>query len=162
MLKQAKAVGFLFLLVAMAGISIAAAEQAAGPKSLYDRLGGEPAIKAVVEEFVNLAAADPKVNFTREGTGHPWQATPDNLGRLKTRLVQFIAVSTGAKDVLYSGADMKSAHEGMEITDKQFDALAADLKTALTKFNVPAKEQDELLAIVGTTRGMIVEKKPTE
>src|SRR2546427_2900055 len=43
-------------------------------RSLYDRLGGEKAIRAVVEDFVPRAAADEKVNFTRKGVaGHEWQ-----------------------------------------------------------------------------------------
>src|SRR5262245_22064634 len=37
-------------------------------KSLYERLGGEDAIKAVVDDVVARAAEDPKVNFTRKGT----------------------------------------------------------------------------------------------
>ena len=49
-----------------------------GEKSLYDRLGGEPAIKAVVDEFVARGASDPKVNFTREGHPNHWNATPEN------------------------------------------------------------------------------------
>src|SRR5262249_20077180 len=36
-------------------------------KSLWDRLGGEPAVRAVVHDFVLAAAPDPKVNFTRGG-----------------------------------------------------------------------------------------------
>src|SRR6187200_384729 len=43
-------------------------------KSLYDRLGGEPAIRAVVDDFVPRAANDAKVNFTRKGVpGAEWQ-----------------------------------------------------------------------------------------
>src|SRR5262249_52272918 len=32
------------------------------PRALWDRLGGEPAIKTVVHEFVETVAKDPKVN----------------------------------------------------------------------------------------------------
>jgi hemoglobin len=53
---------------------------------------------------------------------------------------------------------MVTAHAGMKITHAEFDALAADLKAALQEFNVPQKEQDELLALVETTRGAIVEE----
>src|SRR5437660_575575 len=31
-------------------------------KTLYDRLGGEAGVKAIVEDFVNRAIADPRVN----------------------------------------------------------------------------------------------------
>ena len=40
--------------------------------------------------------------------------------------------------------------------DAEFDALAAHLVNSLNKFNVPQKEQDELMQVVGGTRGQIV------
>jgi hemoglobin len=128
-------------------------------RSLYDRLGGEAAIRAVVDDFVPRAAADEKVNFTRTGiAGHEWQATPENVQRLKERLVQFIGVATGGP-LKYEGKDMVTAHKGMQITNAEFDALAADLKASLDTLQVPAAEQKELLEIVGSTRGAIVEKQ---
>ena len=54
---------------------------------------------------------------------------------------------------------MKSSHKGMMITDAEFNALAADLKASLDKFKVPSPDQEELIKIVASTRGDIVEKK---
>src|SRR5204862_7405467 len=39
----------------------------ASAKTLWARLGGEPAVRKVVHEFVVAAAANPKINFTRGG-----------------------------------------------------------------------------------------------
>src|SRR5262245_59242151 len=64
-------------------------------KSLYDRLGSEPAITKVVDDFVGRAASDPKVNFTRKGAPQEWRATDENLAHLKTKLVQFLASAAG-------------------------------------------------------------------
>jgi len=126
-------------------------------KSLYDRLGGEPGIEQVVNSFVGIAAADPKVNFTRKGTAKEWAATPENVAKLKTHLVQFIASAAGGPQK-YEGRDMKSVHAGMGITAAEFDAAAADLQQALGMYNVGKQEQTELLAVVGTTKASIVEK----
>jgi hemoglobin len=125
-------------------------------KSLYERLGGEKAITAVVDDFVGRAAANPKVNFTRKGTAAEWQASSENVTRLKKHLVQLVAMVTGGPQK-YEGRDMKAAHAGMKITNDEFDAIAGDLKATLNKFKVPAKEQEELLKIVGSTREAIVE-----
>src|SRR5689334_3265184 len=65
-------------------------EKTAG-KTLYARLGGEPAITAVIHDFVGRAAADPKVNFTRKGHQNQWDPTPENVAMLEKRLVQFVA-----------------------------------------------------------------------
>jgi hemoglobin len=127
-------------------------------KSLFERLGGEAAVKAVVDDFVARAAGDPKVNFTRKGTAVEWSPTPENVEKLKKHLVQFVAMATGGPQK-YEGGSMKAVHKGMMITDAEFDALAGDLKATLDKFKVPAREQAELLKIVGSTRADIVEKK---
>ncbi len=147
----------LFLTLILAPFLFAQGSEPA-KKSLFERLGGTEGIKGVVDDFVNRAASDPAVNFTREGTDKKWDAAPENVTLLKTRLTQFISVATGNPDGVYEGKDMKTAHEGMKITNAQFDALAADLKASMEKLGVPAVEQQELLDIVGTTRGQIVEE----
>jgi len=124
-------------------------------KSLYDRLGGEKAITAVVDDFVNRAAADPKVNFTRKGTDKEWAATPENVAKLKKHLTQFVAMAAGGPQK-YEGRAMRPVHTGMKITDAEFNAAAADLAASLDKFNVPKKEKDELLGVVAGTKGDIV------
>ena len=127
-------------------------------KPLYDRLGGEAAIKAVIDDFVARAAPDPKVNFSRKGTPQEWQATPENVDHLKRMLVDLVGMVTGGPQK-YTGRSMKEAHRGMAITQAEFDALAGHLKASLDKFKVPAREQDELLKIVASTAPDIVEKK---
>ena len=126
-------------------------------KTLWDRLGGEPAVTAVVDEFVNTAATDPKVNFTRKGTAREWEASEANVKKLKRRLVEFISQNTGGP-LKYQGRDMVSSHTGMNITNAEFDALAGHLVKALDKFKVPQKEKDELVKIVSSTRPQIVGK----
>ena len=128
-------------------------------KSLYDRLGGEPAVRAVVDDFVGRAAADPAVNFTRKGEGNvEWAVTPEHVEHLKQGLRDFICVAAGG-GCQYKGMDMRSAHAGMHITDAQFNAIGTDLKLSLDKFKVPAREQNELLSAVEGTRKDIVERR---
>ena len=153
---------FAWVLVLVSFFSLPAfAEEAGAPeiKSLYDRLGGEAAITAVVEDFVGRAAADPAVNFVRAGTPKLWDPTPEHLATLKKHLTQFICSATGGPQV-YEGRDMKTVHEGMQISEAEFGAIAADLRASLITFNVPQKEQNELISIVATTQGSIVETAP--
>src|SRR5437764_15099122 len=53
------------------------------PQSLYHRLGGEPLITAVVENWIDSAPRDPNVNVSREGHPHRWEATDANVAQLK-------------------------------------------------------------------------------
>ena len=126
-------------------------------KSLYDRLGGEPAITAVVDDFVGRAASDPKVNFTRKGQPNQWDPSPANVAKLKKRLVEFISMAAGGPNN-YKGRDMVTAHTGMNISEAEFNAAAADLSASLDKFKVPAREKSELMAAVAGTKGQIVGK----
>lgn len=129
---------------------------AAPTQSLYDLLGGEKAIRAVVDEFVASAAPDPKVNFTRQGTGKEWSATDANVATMKERLVEFVSKATGA-NFEYKGRDMKSLHAGMKITNAEFDALAGHLQRAMEKLGVPKNLADQVMSIAGSTRAQIVE-----
>ena len=115
-------------------------------KSLYERLGGKDAITAVVDDFVGNVAADNRINkfFART-----------NIPNLKRNLVDQICQATGGP-CTYTGRDMRTAHKGMGITDADFNALVEDLKKSLNKFNVPEKEQGELLGILGPLKPQIV------
>ncbi len=147
---------FAALLAGLALHAVASAQEAAPQKSLYERLGGEVVLVRVVDEFVARATADPAVHFTREGTEKLWEATAENVEKLKLRLVDFLAFASGGPR-LYGGRDMKSAHAGMRITEPEFAAFEADLAASLERSGVPAAEQKELLEIVGRTRADIVE-----
>ena len=135
-------------------------EESAGasPSSqpLWDRLGGEPAVRAVVHDFVALAAGDEEVNFFRDGQYALDAAGVEHLEQL---LVEFISSATGGP-LDYTGRAMEPVHEGMNISEAEFKAIAADLVAVLRKYEVPDTEIDELIAIVGTTRDAIVEVPP--
>jgi hemoglobin len=141
---------FAFPLVLIAGFALGGCQDISTKpmmqKSLYDRLGGKDAIMAVVDDFVGNVAADKRING--------YFATAD-IPRLKRNLVDQICQGTGGA-CAYTGKDMKAAHRGMGITDADFDALVEDLVKTLKKFNVPAKEQSELLGILGPMKPQIV------
>lgn len=116
-------------------------------KSLYDRLGGKPAITAVVDDFVGRVAADTRINGKF--------ATAD-IPRLKMLLVQQICEASGGP-CTYTGRNMKTTHAGMGISSADFDALVSDLVATLNQFKVPEREKNELLGALGPMKGDIVE-----
>lgn len=122
-------------------------------KSLFERLGGESAIKAVVDDFVALTGSNPKVDFTRGGQ---YVMSDAKLAQIKGALVSFLTQAFGGP-ARYSGGSMKAVHAGMRITQAQFDAMAADLQTVLRKHNVPKAELDEVMKIAASTAPDIVE-----
>ena len=114
--------------------------------TLYERLGGENAIKAVVDQFVANNNAD-------EMIAHRWKAT--DVAVLKEYLAELICQATGGPCV-YTGTSMNVAHAGLNITEEEFNRVAVNLGKALDKFSVPQKEKGELLAIVGSLKDQVV------
>jgi hemoglobin len=135
-------------LLALSLLALSACSNTAMNKeaSLYDRLGGKPAVTAVVDDFVANVAADTRINGRFANA---------NIGRLKQMLVEQICAGTGGPCV-YAGRDMQSAHKGMNISDAEFGALVEDLVTTLDKFKVPAKEKQDLLSVLGPMKPAIV------
>ena len=115
-------------------------------RSLYERLGGKPAIAAVVEGFVGNVAGDGRINA---------RFAHADIPRLKTMLVDQLCEASGGPCV-YTGQSMTDAHRGMRISDGEFGALVEDLVRALDRFKVPAAETNELLAALGGMKPQIV------
>ena len=101
--------------------------------------------------FVPLAsvknvAADKRINGFFAHTDIP---------SFKQKLTDFICVGTGGP-CYYGGRDMKTAHAGMGVRGRDFNALVQDLGATLKKFKVPHHEQMELVAILGPMKMDIV------
>lgn len=136
------------------GLSILWGLQAAdAEKSLYERLGGKPAVQAVASGLVDGILLDTRVN--------PWfahtAASPANADAYKAKLSEFICQNTGGP-CKYAGLDMVSAHKGRAVTSEAFDAVVQDLVVVLRNLKVPEKEQGELLGILGPLKSSIVQK----
>lgn len=116
---------------------------------LYDRLGGQRALVAVVDDFIANVAADKRINLRFINTDIP---------RLKSLLIEFVCMATGGP-CKYSGVDMETSHAGMDLVEEEFTALVEDLSATLDKLKVPAKEKGELLGALGPLGPVILAPK---
>jgi hemoglobin len=132
----------------------ARADDVKKPASLYERLGGMPAIQAVVDDFVGRILADERVNrwFAHAASD------PENAKAYKAKLADFICQGTGGP-CKYTGADMFTAHKGRGVTDDAFQAVVSDLVATLEKFKVPETEKSQLLAILAPMKPAIVQEQ---
>jgi hemoglobin len=131
------------------GLTTALAHATFYQRTLYDRLGGRPAITAVVNDFVGNVARDKRINGFFANTDIP---------RLKRLLVQQICAGSGGP-CQYEGRSMREAHRGLNIRNQDFDALVQDLVISLNKFGVKQREQRELLAVLGPMRKDVVQRR---
>ncbi len=116
--------------------------------SLYERLGGMPAIESVMAELTRQIAKDDRINGFFIGA---------DLQRVEYLLSQQVCAAAGGPCV-YSGRSMLDVHTGMNITEVQFNALVEDLIKSLNAHNVRAREQQELLRLLGGMKEDIVNR----
>lgn len=121
-------------------------------KTLYQRLGGYDAISAVVQDLAGRLVADKQLGVYFKGLSN------DSKRRLIAHLTDFVCSATGGP-CIYTGRDMKTVHEGLGISDSDWNRFVELTKETLNKFKVPAKEQQEFLQAVAPLKGVIVEKK---
>lgn len=121
-------------------------------KSLYERLGGVYSIATVVDDFIERLLINDTLN-----ANPAIKEARDRVPKagLKFRVTALVCQVTGGPEK-YAGRSMKEAHAHLNITEKEWQAMVADFKKTLDKFQVPAKEQGELIAIVESTKGDIV------
>jgi hemoglobin len=143
-LARAACVAFF---LAVGGCSTMPAPPPASSTTLYERVGGRPAITAIVDDAIVNIAADPRIN-QRFGSA--------NAQHLKNNLIDLLCQRSGGPCV-YTGRNMADAHDGMHIRNDEFDALVQDIAKSLDKFKVPAADRDEALRILNQMRSAIVE-----
>lgn len=95
--------------------------------SIYDEIGGRPAVDAAVSDFYVRVLADPSLAPYFDGV---------EMDRLKRHQRAFIGMALGGP-VVYSGRDMKTAHAGLDITPEAFGAVVQHLAATLASLGVP-------------------------
>ncbi|HLA69297.1 MAG TPA: group 1 truncated hemoglobin [Bacteroidota bacterium] len=121
-------------------------------KPLYERLGGVYAIATVVDDFIERLLVNDVLNANaaiREARERVPKAG------LKFQVTALVCQVTGGPQK-YAGRTMKESHQHLNITEKEWQAMASDFKKTLDTFKVPEKEQQELFTIIGSTKGDIV------
>ncbi len=122
-----------------------------GKQTLYQRIGGYDKIAAIARDYFDLNRSDPRMSRFSGGRGQ------DSLKRARQLLIDQLCALSGGP-CIYIGRDMKTAHGGLGISSKDWEATMNHLAVALDKNKIPQKEKDELLAIVDGYRKDIVEK----
>lgn len=114
-------------------------------KSLYERLGGEEAVKAAVDRFYDKMMADDRVA--------PFFARTDmNKQRLKQR--GFLTFAFGGPNA-YTGRNMRDGHAHLleqGLNDAHVDIVIEHLGSTLRELNVPEPDIAEVAAIANSVR----------
>ena len=124
----------------------------AADQSLYQRLGGLPAISVVVSDFLDVMVPDPVLNrnpaidAARERVPKPY---------LKYQVTAQVCEATGGP-CTYRGQTMKASHDHLNITDAEWQRMLELLGGVLEKHLVPERETRELMQIIHSLKDDIV------
>lgn len=115
---------------------IACAALEAPSDELYLKLGKEPGIQAIVDEFLYALADNENVLPLFANT---------NIERFREQFaLQLCAIAGGPCE--YTGDSMADTHRGMNINHAQFNTVVGDLIVAMENREIPTGAQNALLA----------------
>ena len=132
--------------------AVGLAETGSGEATLHERLGGTYNIAAVVDDLIERVTANDALN---ENPAIAEARKPGRFPGLKYHLTEMVCQATGGP-CTYTGMSMPDSHVSLNITAAEWSIFETDCKTTFDKFSVPAEAQEELMAIIRTTKGDIV------
>lgn len=118
--------------------------------SLYQKLGGQPAIDAAVESFYKKVLADARIKDFFSDI---------NMIAQKRKQKAFLSAAFGGP-VAWTGKDMRKAHENLPgLNETHFNAVAENLQKTLEELKVPKDLVDQVMAIAASTKDAVLNRK---
>ncbi|MBX3713168.1 MAG: group 1 truncated hemoglobin [Lysobacter sp.] len=115
---------------------------------VFEEFGGRAGLDALMEEFMSVLLADPRMRPFFEKVEHD---------RVKRQLAeQFCAILGGG--CVYTGRDMIAAHAAHGIDRADFNALVEDLQIAMSKRGIPFRAQNKLLALLAPMHREVINR----
>lgn len=117
--------------------------------SLYDRIGGAPAVKAAVDIFYGKVLGDQRIAHFFDGV---------DMAAQNAKQRAFLIMAFGGPNT-YSGADMRNGHAHLVargLNDGHFDAVVENLAATLTELGVGPSEISEVASVAESVRADIL------
>jgi hemoglobin len=118
--------------------------------SIYESIGGEAALTAVVDDLYDRILADPRLSGFFAGAP---------MSRLKGRQVEFFGQALGGP-MIYQGSPMRQVHVGRGIELEHFELVAGYLADSLRAAGVPEPTITEIIGVVAPLADDIVSSSP--
>lgn len=120
-------------------------------QSLFEKIGGEPAVDAAVDLFYRKVLNDARVSRFFDDVDMDGQ---------RAKQKSFLTMVFGGPND-YTGQDLRTAHEKLVddgLDDSHFDAVAVHLQNTLEELGVPAESVNEVMTIAAGTRDDILNR----
>lgn len=116
--------------------------------SVYDRIGGEPAVNAAVDIFYRKVLTDDRISHFFDTIDMDKQAAKQKA---------FLTMAFGGPNN-YTGKDMRQAHKHMNLNETHFDAVVEHLAATLTELGVSQADIGEVAAIANSVKDDILNR----
>jgi hemoglobin len=120
-------------------------------ESLFEQLGGFPAVDAAVDIFYRRVLKDPRVSRFFEDT---------DMDAQREKQKAFLSMVFGGPNE-YQGKDLRNAHTKLVaqgLDDSHFDAVAEHLQATLERLDVPEPLVAQVMAIAASTRNDVLNR----
>lgn len=110
--------------------------------TLFERIGGAPAVDAAVDIFYRKVLADDRISEFFDGV---------DMDKQLQKQKAFLTMVFGGPNN-YSGKDLREAHKHMNLKDIHMDAVIENLASTLTELGVGEAEINEIAGIANSVR----------
>lgn len=116
--------------------------------SVYERIGGEPAVDAAVDIFYRKVLADDRISHFFDTVDMERQAAKQKA---------FLTMAFGGPNS-YTGKDMREGHKHMNLNEGHFDAVVENLASTLQELGVSAEDIAEVAAIANSVKDDVLNR----
>lgn len=127
-------------------------KQATTQPTLYERVGGINNVAVLIDDVIERSYVDPVL--------HANPKIAEAHKRFPKPVYKFNATALACQVMggpqKYTGRTIKEAHQHLNITEKEWNALIKIFRDSMNDFKVPQKEQGEIIGIIESTKGDVV------
>ena len=116
--------------------------------SLYERIGGEPAVDAAVDIFYRRVLGDDRI-------AHHFESVDMDVQREKQKA--FLTFAFGGPNA-YGGRELRAAHARLQLGEDDFDAVIEHLSATLQSLGVPMTLIGEVAHIALSVKGDVLNR----
>src|SRR4051794_39505119 len=119
--------------------------------SVFEQVGGEPAVEAAVDLFYRKVLVDDRISRFFDDV---------DMDRQIAKQKSFLTMAFGGP-VSYTGKDMRAGHArlvAMGLNDSHFDAVVELLGQTLAELNVPPALIEKVAAVAESTRADVLNR----